>query len=635
MEINKMARREIIDIGTVVIGSGCAAFNAADWLYDYGQKDIAIVTEGRNTGTSRNTGSDKQTYYKLSLCSDAPDSVREMAKTLYDGGCVDGDIALCEAAGSVKSFMKLVHIGVPFPTNRYGEYVGYKTDHDPRQRATSVGPLTSKYMTEALEAQVAQKGIRVYDGLYCAKLLVQNGQIVGLLAVDAAGVGEECRIVLFRTQNVVLATGGPAGIYADSVYPACHTGSSGLAIEAGAEMCNLQEWQYGLASTQFRWNVSGTYQQVLPRYISVDKEGNEREFLLDHYGDAYAAAYQVFLKGYQWPFDSAKTNGSSRIDMLVYEETVKKGNRVYLDFTKDPAGINADSLKNLPEEAYRYLAQSNALLDTPIARLQKMNPQAIELYLAHGIDLAREPLEIGVCAQHSNGGVAVDYHWMSSVEGLYAAGEVAGTFGVYRPGGSALNSTQVGSMRAAEEIAFGERARREAPSDEYYFAEADKLAADIRSAQGEKSNIVEMRTHMQRSMSRVAAFLRDPREMKKYLEELYGIYADFYKCSRYREPFEVVQLLKNRDIVLTQIAVLESMIESAATAGSRGSCLVFNEKGEQISENTAWRDRILRVRLLGGKMEKRSVLRRPIPENDDWFENVWNEFNQAHRRREN
>lgn len=83
-----------------------------------------------------------------------------------------------------------------------------------------------------------------------------------------------------------------------------------------------------------------------------------------------------------------------------------------------------------------------------------MNPQAIALYRSHGIDLARDRLEIAVCAQHHNGGLAVDAHWQTSVEGLYAAGESAGTFGAARPGGSALNSGQVGSQRAAEHIAF-------------------------------------------------------------------------------------------------------------------------------------------------------------------------------------
>ena len=68
---------------TVVVGSGCAAWNAADTLYDEGIRDVAVVTEGVRMGTSRNTGSDKQTYYKLSLASSQSDSVYEMAETLF------------------------------------------------------------------------------------------------------------------------------------------------------------------------------------------------------------------------------------------------------------------------------------------------------------------------------------------------------------------------------------------------------------------------------------------------------------------------------------------------------------------------------------------------------------------------
>ena len=58
---------KVYEIDTVVVGTGTAGFNAADRLYQYGEKDIAIITEGINAGTSRNTGSDKQTYYKLTL----------------------------------------------------------------------------------------------------------------------------------------------------------------------------------------------------------------------------------------------------------------------------------------------------------------------------------------------------------------------------------------------------------------------------------------------------------------------------------------------------------------------------------------------------------------------------------------
>lgn len=58
---------------TVIVGTGCAGYNCADWLYTLGRRDLAIVTRGRLSGASRNTGSDKQTYYKLSLASGMPD----------------------------------------------------------------------------------------------------------------------------------------------------------------------------------------------------------------------------------------------------------------------------------------------------------------------------------------------------------------------------------------------------------------------------------------------------------------------------------------------------------------------------------------------------------------------------------
>jgi hypothetical protein len=82
-----------------------------------------------------------------------------------------------------------------------------------------------------------------------------------------------------------------------------------------------------------------------------------------------------------------------------------------------------------------------------------MNPPAVDLYNSHGIDLAREPLEIAVCAQHNNGGFRGSVWWESNVRGLFPVGEVCGTHGVTRPGGSALNAGQVGSLRAAEFIA--------------------------------------------------------------------------------------------------------------------------------------------------------------------------------------
>ena len=91
---------------TVILGSGAAGLNAADCLFNYDHQDFCIVTDNIKGGTSRNSGSDKQTYYKLGMTGDRPDSVQELAETFYSGGSVDGDNALCEAAMSAECFFR-------------------------------------------------------------------------------------------------------------------------------------------------------------------------------------------------------------------------------------------------------------------------------------------------------------------------------------------------------------------------------------------------------------------------------------------------------------------------------------------------------------------------------------------------
>ena len=74
--------KETFTYDAVVIGSGAAGFNAANTIVKDGRKSVALITEGLNFGTSRNTGSDKQTYYKLSMSGSSLDSVKLMAKNI-------------------------------------------------------------------------------------------------------------------------------------------------------------------------------------------------------------------------------------------------------------------------------------------------------------------------------------------------------------------------------------------------------------------------------------------------------------------------------------------------------------------------------------------------------------------------
>ncbi|WP_066454283.1 FAD-dependent oxidoreductase [Anaerotruncus rubiinfantis] len=638
---------------TIVIGSGAAAFNAADSLYDFGQKDVAIVTEGVNMGTSRNTGSDKQTYYKLSLASGTPDSVYDMAKVLYGGQSVHGDTALVEAALSARCFYKLVNLGVPFPHDRYGQYVGYKTDHDPSQRATSCGPLTSRYMTEHLERSVRQKGIAVFDALRIVSLLTreENGEtsVVGALAINKRSPSAKEGLTLFGCTNVVYATGGPSGLYYRSVFPQSQTCAHGAAFLCGAKGSNVGEWQYGIASTDFRWNLSGTYQQVIPRYLSTAPDGSDaREFLLDYFEDPQAMLNAVFLKGYQWPFDPRKVQkgGSSLVDIAVYHEINRKGRRVFLDFTKNPSCAGKDGTFDfslLSQEAYQYLEKSGVLFGTPIERLLAMNRPAYQLYADHGIDLTRDLLEIAVCAQHNNGGLQADMWWQSNVKHLFPVGEACGNFGVYRPGGSALNAGQVGSLRAAQYIAA--RAAEPPLSPEALQAAAEvevsrilSFCDELAKPGEEKLPPKQVREKYQREMDVCAAFLRRSQEIEQQIERCRGYLRDFTRQTLADSTGRVVDALINRDILVTQIVYLSGMKAYISDGGgSRGSYLV--DRGD-ISYDDCRANGVASVlddgRHAGsvqevtlepdGRVVVENIPRRPLPEDNCWFEVTYNDY---------
>ncbi len=634
---------KVFSYNTIVLGTGAAGFNAADRLYQFGQTDIAMVTEHINAGTSRNTGSDKQTYYKLTLSGDTSDSIAEMTETLFQGGSVDGDLALCEAALSTQSFFKLVELGVPFPRNRYGEYVGYKTDHDPRTRATSVGPYTSKMMTESLEKAVLDKKIKIFDKMQCIKVLSSEGKNYGLLCLNLESTDKTDRYVIFNCKNLIFATGGPAGMYSDSVYPFGHYGSSGLAFKAGVIGKNLTEWQYGLASVKPRWNVSGTYMQVIPKFISTDSEGkNEKEFLFDYFEDKYDVLSKVFMKGYQWPFDVRKIDdGSSIIDLLVYIETGLKGRRVFLDFRQNPENKEIDFAK-LSSEAKKYLERANATFGTPYERLLHMNKPAIDFYNNRGVDLSIEPLEIALCAQHNNGGLTIDSWWQTNVEGFYAVGEVSGSHGIYRPGGSALNAGQVGSMRAAQYTAANCKGSP-VSLEELIKNVGDQIMDTIQLGEScivDEDNIDDMWERATKRMSLVGAAIREEQMIKKAAEEVSTEINQFSSLMKIKDLKKLKKVYRLYDILISQYVYLSAMIDYMNHDGkSRGSALYTNKSGIRPYEflpdiftyclDDGANNRFIQE-ISYEENECNFIWRkvREIPEEDNFFETIWREYRE-------
>jgi len=261
-----------------------------------------------------------------------------------------------------------------------------------------------------------------------------------------------------------------------------------------------------------------------------------------------------------------------------------------MDFLHNPAG--SDSMKqfdiaDLEPEALEYLKKTGALQDTPIERLTHMNPLAIEIYKENGIDLYSEPLEIAVCAQHNNGGFAVNKWWQSNIGRTFVIGEMAGTHGVKRPGGSALNAGQTGGLRAAEFIAnvyapdLPDYSDNQAKIDRQLKQLVTKLEAHTNSSGLLPEKVID---EIQNRMTASAGHIRELEDARKALAEAVQLYKDIQKQGfKLENKKSIVSAIQAEHLALSCAAFLKAIVELLQLgSGSRGSHLVLADDGTEI-----------------------------------------------------
>jgi succinate dehydrogenase/fumarate reductase flavoprotein subunit len=574
--------------GTVIMGSGAAGLRAAVELRRRGT-DVAIISQSAWGGTSACSGSDKQTLHTANT-SDRGDNFKDMARAIRAGGAMDEDTAYVEAVGSVRAMASLQFLGLPLPQDDFGGTLRYQTDHDDVGRATSCGPRTSRLMVKVLATEAVRLGIPFFNQTTGVKVLTKAGRIAGILAVRPRTQAPDnpYGLTLFRCPVLVIAAGGPGELYRDSVFPNGCFGSLGLALEAGVALVNLTESQFGIGSRRegFPWNLSGTYVQAIPYIYSVDAAGDERNFLADYYRTTQELASNIFRKGYQWPFHATRMLdfGSSLVDLAITREN-QAGRRVFMDFNRNPEAVPGDltfSLTRLDPDVAKYLGQAGAGQDLPIDRLRHMNPLSIELYLRYKVDIRRDPLEFAVNNQHMNGGIAVDTWGRSSLPGLYAIGEAAGTHGVTRPGGAALNAGQVMGTRVAEHIAASGAAQVE--SDGVAVAQLEQALVHIEQVlrPGSLLNIRVVKEEVQARMSDHGGILCKPENVASALQAAARLNQKIRDNGiSFMRGGEIARVLQWQQMALASQAVLAALEHYISHGGgSRGARAICDADGE-------------------------------------------------------
>jgi L-aspartate oxidase len=395
----------------LVIGSGIAGLAAALGAVQADPKvTVAVLAKDgvEHTNTWLAQGGIAAVVPGLAAPGDTVQA--HAADTLAAGaGMADAEAVrvMCAAAGG--QILQLLRLGTPFDRGPAGAPVlGREAAHSARRILHINGDATGAGIAAAmLRAAAAEPRITVLEPAVVTGLLKEQGRIAGVRLFRRGRAGS------LSADAVILAAGGAGALYAHTTNPDSATGDGvALAVRAGAAVRDLEFFQFHPTSLDVPGNP--LISEAVRGEGAVLRTATGQRFLTEVHPDAELAPRDVVSRAVSaYLQDSGET-------------------RVWLDAT----GIAAD-------RGHGYLARRFPKLDA-LAR-------------SHGWDWERDPLPVVPAAHYWMGGAATDLWGRTTVPGLYAAGECAGT-GVH-------GANRLASNSLLEGLVFGARAGSAAAAD--------------------------------------------------------------------------------------------------------------------------------------------------------------------------
>lgn len=323
------------------------------------------------------------------------------------GGLVDKAVALGMAREAAPRIHDLLAFGVPFDRDLEGKLaVGREAAHSARRIVHVRGDGAGAAIIAALSEAVRRTpSIRIIEGLVAEALLTEHGAVTGIQLREA---GHPCaRPITLASRAIVLATGGLGHLYAVTTNPLDASGS-GLAIaaRAGAVIADPEFVQFHPTAIRVGRDPAPLATEALRGEGATLINGNGERFMAARHPLAELAPRDIVARG-------------------VFAE-IAAGRGAFLDARQALGAPFADKF-----------------------------PTVHASCLAAGIDPAAEAIPIAPAAHYHMGGIAVDARGRSSIDGLWAGGEVActGAHGANRLASNSLLEAVVYAARIAEDIA--------------------------------------------------------------------------------------------------------------------------------------------------------------------------------------
>ncbi|MCD2181095.1 L-aspartate oxidase [Rhizobium sp. GN54] len=401
---------------------------------------------------------------------------KHVADTLEAGaGIVDEKMARSMVAEGPARIADLLEYGVPFDRDLEGKLLlSREAAHSERRIVRVRGDMAGKAIMEALIAAVRNTpSIRVLEG-YVVEELVREGRFVsGVVARPDAGQSK--KRVHFPARAVVLCSGGVGHLYAVTTNPweACGQGM-GMAARAGAIIADPEFVQFHPTAIDIGRDPAPLATEALRGDGAHLVNAAGHRFMPDIHPDGELAPRDIVSRG-------------------VFAE-VQAGRGAFLDCTRAVG-------KHFPE----------------------MFPTVYASCMAAGIDPVTQPIPVVPAVHYHMGGVLTDAEGRTSIDGLWAAGEVTstGVHGANRLASNSLLEAVVFAGRIADNIKgmlpepkTGDWGQNAGESDDLVTLEDSPALTRLRRLMSAHAGVIRSREGLAEAIGMIATLERENTRMR-------------------------------------------------------------------------------------------------------------------------
>ncbi len=408
----------------------------------------------------------------------ADDTLDEHAYDTISGGdwLCDQDAVEAFVKEAPEELLRLEHWGCPWSREPDGRIAVRPFGGMKKMRTWFAADKTGFHMLHTLfQTSLKYNSVFRYDEWFVSKLLVDDGRVQGVVAIDIMSG----KVEAITARAVILCTGGCGRLFPFTTNANIKNGDGmALAYRAGAPLKDMEFVQYHPTGLPFTG------------ILITEAARAEGGYLINKDGYRYLQDYNLGRPEPKPVFRSMELGPRDRLSQAFVKE-VEKGRTI-----PTPYGpvVHLD-LRHLGEK----------LIDTKI-------PFVRELCLKYqNVDPVTELIPVRPVVHYMMGGVSTDINGVTPLAGLYAAGEVACV--------SINGANRLGSNSLPELLVFGARAGQLAA--EFASRQQDVTPAVLAQAEDEKRRLEKEFLRKTGGRERIAT-LRE--EMQKTMEESAGIY---------------------------------------------------------------------------------------------------------------